>query len=147
MAKRDYKGFMNLDYVHVKNVPAKVDKEFGYLISAQVMKQVECKVAAAILLHPVPISGREVEFFRTILGLPQREFASLFKLSQVAILKWEREKSKRLSLANEIAFRAIMANELGLGVRSSQLVQSLEKSPKRLDVDFEINYEDLADAA
>lgn len=147
MIKREYKGFMNLNYIRVKNVPAQEDKEFGYLVSAKVMRQIEKKVAAALLVEHVPICGREVEFFRSILGMSQRNFAELFDVSQVAILKWEKDHSKRLSLANEIAFRVIMANQLGLVLKSKALLHSLEKAPKQLGVNFETNYEELADAA
>src|SRR5277367_1682786 len=121
MAKRDYKGFMGLSYVRVKNVPVRESKDLGGLISASVMQEMEKKVGRALLIHRVPIRGREIEYFRSVLGMAQREFAKLFNVSQVAILKWEREKLKRLSLSNEIAFRAIMAKQFDVRLTSEQL--------------------------
>jgi DNA-binding transcriptional regulator YiaG len=136
-AKRDYKGFMDLNYVRIKNVPIEVEKEFSGLVSASIMREVERKVARALLIYRVPIRGREVEYFRSVLGMAQRQFAQLFDVSQVAVLKWEREKSKRLSLSNEIAFRAIMAKQFNLRLRADGLIGGMERPPKQLVVDFE----------
>lgn len=147
MNKRDFKGFMNLKYVVIKNVPVSEDKEFGGLIQASVMKKMERKVAISILNRCIPITGIEVEFFRSILGLPQREFAKLFDLSQVAILKWEREKSKRLSFPNEIAFRVVMANRIGINLRINGIINGPEKAPVPFVVDFSSDPEKLAKAA
>ena len=147
MNKREYKGFLKLKYIMVKNVPISEDKEFGALISASVMKEIEHKVACSILAYRIPISGLEIEFFRSILGLSQRRFAELFKLSQVAILKWEREKKKRLSLLNEIAFRVVMAKHFNLNLETKYVIDGPEKYPKHLIVNFDLDVSELIDAA
>jgi transcriptional regulator with XRE-family HTH domain len=60
----------------------------------------------------IPIEGAEGEFLRKSLGLSMERFGTLPGLSPPAILKWERDSKKRLHPTNEVAVRALMAEQL-----------------------------------
>ena len=144
---RTLKGFMNLDYVEIHHVPFVESKRFGRGTDAEVLKKLERQVARAILLQRRPIHGGEVLFFRSVLGISQKQLGAKLGYSDVAILKWERNKLKRLDPVNEVAMRALMA-----GLFEIKLLGTFEallgdnKSPKRLVLDYDqpVNQEDAA---
>ena len=110
---RTIKGFMNLGYVEMKRVPYVESKRFGRGTDASVLENVEKMVGRSLLTHRWPLRGAEVQFFRAITGLSQKQLGAKLGYSDVAILKWERGKSKRLDPVNEVALRALMAGNLG----------------------------------
>ena len=102
---RTLKGFMNLEYVEVKHVPYVESKKFGKGTDAAVLKKVEMKVAKALLTERRPLRGAEVQFFRAITGLSQKHLGAKLGYSDVAILKWERNETKRLDVVSTHIFR------------------------------------------
>ena len=134
---RTLKGVGNLRYVEVRSVPRSVDRELGPLLDSRVLEQVEKLVAKALILRNLPIRGQEVEFFRSIFALSQREFAEKLWLSHVAIFKWERARTRRLDLVNEVTVKALMSGMLGLKIPASlETLVSHEDAPKRLVLDY-----------
>jgi DNA-binding transcriptional regulator YiaG len=113
---KNMKGVANLGYVEVRGVPMIVDEEYGEGIHADILGEVEQMVACEIIAQKFPIHGAEVVFLRKALGLSRLEFAKGISLSDVAVLKWERAKSKRLVPINEIAVRAYFAQRLGVKI-------------------------------
>ncbi len=144
---RTLKGLMNLDYVEIHHVPFVESKRFGRGTDAEVLKKIELQVARALLSLRRPIRGAEVLFFRSVLGMSQKQLGSRLGYSDVAILKWERNKLKRLDPVNEVAVRALMA-----GLFEIKLLGTFEallgdpKCPKRLVLDYDplVNREDAA---
>lgn len=137
MPKREFQGFMGLKYIALKGVPYEESKKHGQLIHASVSKQVERLASHAILAAGLPIRGREVAYYRSILGLSLKQFGSLLGYSDVAILKWERAKDKRLERVNEIAVRVLIAQRMGFSLDSFPLeVPADAKSPKVLEVEY-----------
>jgi DNA-binding transcriptional regulator YiaG len=131
------KGVANLNYPEVHGVPMIIDDEFGESIHAQVLGEVEQQVASEIISRKLPIRGAEVAFLRKALGLSRLEFAKGLSLSDVAVLKWERAKEKRLVPINEIAVRAYFAQKLGVKLPGTfdALVGS-DSVPKKLSIQF-----------
>lgn len=131
--KKNFKGFMGLKYIEIKNVPVfKSGQEEA--VSAAALKQVERQVAEALLEHQVPIRGAEVQFLRQSFGLSLKEFGKYLGLSDVAILKWERISLKRLGLVNEMAVRALIAQKLDLPYAAPELFQ--DEPASKIVVDF-----------
>ena len=120
--KKNFKGFMGLKYIEVRNVPV-VKNGAQIALPAQALEQVERQVAEALLEHQVPIRGAEVHFLRQSFGLSLKEFGKYLGLSDVAILKWERVSLKRLNLVNEVAVRALIAQKLKLPYAASELFE------------------------
>lgn len=144
---RTIKGFMNLDYVEVRHVPYVESKRFGRGTDAETLKNVERHVAHALLAGRRPLRGAEVLFFRSVLGMSQKQLGEKLGYSDVAILKWERKKSKRLDPVNEVAVRALMAGlfEVKLAGTFDALLGD-DKAPARLVLDYE-EYGQQDDAA
>jgi transcriptional regulator with XRE-family HTH domain len=76
----------------------------------------ERRIAEEVLLQHRPISGLEVAYLRQVYGISRRAFAKEIGLSDVAVLKWERAKRKRLVTTSEIAVRVFFAKKLGLSL-------------------------------
>jgi len=137
MISKTIKGVGNLSYVEVRNVPMVVDPEMGHLLDSKTIEQVEKLAAKALITRNIPVRGREVQFFRSVFALSQREFASKLGLSHVAIFKWEKTKNRRLDLVNEIAVKTFIAGLMGL-----EIVASLDtlvghgEIPKRLVIEY-----------
>ncbi len=108
------KGWGGLKYVEVHKVPVEKSEEFGELMDASVLKQMEHRIAEEILLQHRPIHGQEVIFFRKVFGMSRREFAKEIGLSDVGVLKWEHALRKRLTSMSEIAVRVYFAKKLEL---------------------------------
>lgn len=143
---RTLKGFMNLDYIEIRNVPFTESKRFGRGTDAETLKRVERHVAHALIAGRRPLRGAEVLFFRRVLGISQKQLGEKLGYSDVAILKWERAKVKRLDPVNEVAVRALMAGLFGvklLGTFDALLGDG--KASKKLVLDFE-EYKHLDDA-
>lgn len=144
---RTLKGLMNLDYVEIHHVPFVESKRFGRGTDAEVLKKVEIQVARAILLLRRPIRGAEVLFLRSVLGMSQRQLGTKLGYSDVAILKWERNKKKRLDPVNEVAMRALMAGLFEIKLLGTfEALLGNDKSPKRLVLEYDqpLNQEDAA---
>ena len=135
--KKTVKGLANLDYVEFHHVPMSVNEEFGNLVDADVIKQMERQAAQEIIKSNLPIRGQEVSFFRSIFALSQREFAEKLGLSHVAIFKWEKAKNKRLDLVNEVVVKILVAGLLGLEITAAlDNLVSHQKSPEKLELNF-----------
>jgi len=135
--KKTLIGVGNLDYVEVKNVPMIHHAGYGDSVDAQILGKVEHLVGRELILKKVPIRGIEVEYFRGLFAMSQRQFAEKLGLSHVAILKWEKAKLKRLDLINEVGVKAMMSGLLGLKLPASldNLVGN-DEFPKKLSLDF-----------
>ena len=128
---------MNLDYVEIKHVPYVESKRFGKGTTAEVQKQLERLVVHAILTRRRPIHGNDVLFLRSVLGISQKQLGHYLGYSDVAVLKWERSKSKRLDPVNEVAVRVLMAQLFDITVsgKFSALLGD-DKAPKKLVLDY-----------
>ena len=144
---RTIKGLMNLDYVEIHHVPFVESKRFGRGTDAGVLKKLELQVARAIIFQRRPIRGSEVLFLRSVLGMSLKQLGAKLGYSDVAILKWERSKLKRLDPVNEVAMRALMAGLFEIKLLGTfESLLGNDKSPKRLILDYDQNV-DQEDAA
>jgi len=101
-----------LDYVYLENIPVRQTKH-GEVLDVD-LEVIEREIAGEIVGQGIPIRGAEVKFLRKFLGLSMERFGALLGLSPPAILKWERDLEKRLHPTNEVAVRALMAEQLNI---------------------------------
>jgi DNA-binding transcriptional regulator YiaG len=104
-----------LDYVYLKNVTIRQTSHGDVLVGD--LPFIEREIAREIVRQGVPIRGAEVQFLRKTLALSMEKFGKLLGLSAPAILKWERARMKRLAPVNEVAVRALMAEQLGIELK------------------------------
>jgi len=146
--RKSFKGVLNLGYVVVSNVPVEKNGRFGEIMSAEVSGRVERMVAKTILERRVPIRGAEVQFLRDVLGMSQRQLGELLGYSGVAILKWERAKTKRLDRVNEIVVRALMADRHGVKIDASwESLLGISEVPNKFVVDYKDYEREFKEAA
>ena len=135
---RTLKGFMNLGYIEVRHVPYVESKRFGRGTDSAVLKSLEQLIARKLLVDRIPLRGTEVLFFRSVLGMSQKQLGLRLGYSDVAILKWERNKLKRLEPVNEVAVRALMAGFFGVKLLGTfDTLLGVDKGPKKLVIDYE----------
>ena len=120
-----------LDYVYLKDAPVR-QTAHGEVLDADV-SLIERDIAGEIVRQGVPIRGAEVQFLRKSLALSMERFGNLLGLSAPAILKWERARAKRLAPINEVAVRALMAEQLGIELKGSfTILKGNSETPVRL---------------
>jgi DNA-binding transcriptional regulator YiaG len=120
-----------LDYVYLKDVPIH-DTSHGKVMAVD-LNVIERDIAGEIVRQGVPIRGAEVQFLRKSLGLSMEKFGRLLTLSAPAILKWERARTKRLGPINEVAVRALMAEQLDIEMKGRfTVLKGNSETPIRL---------------
>lgn len=135
--RKTLKGVGNLGYVEIKNVPMKVYEGYGDSVDAHILSEIEKDVAREIILGRLPVRGQEVEYFRSIFGLSQRDFAQKLGLSHVSVLKWEKAKTKPLDLVNEVAVKALVSGLLRLKLPASiESLSSHGEFPSKLVLEY-----------
>jgi DNA-binding transcriptional regulator YiaG len=112
--KEDMAGLCGLDYIEFQNVPL-VSSQYGPVIDLK-PHVLEHLAAKAVLQNRIPIRGKELKFFRKILGLSYEKFAAKLGLTSGTVFHWEKAQDDRLTPVNEIAVRALVAEELGIEI-------------------------------
>ncbi|MCK5073795.1 MAG: hypothetical protein KAQ98_10245 [Bacteriovoracaceae bacterium] len=127
-------NYYGLGYIDVE-VPIRIEKvgEEDVEVIDMDIADVEKLVAKTIIEEKVPIRGREVKFLRKVLGLSMEKFARNFDFSSAAILKWEKDDDKRLSLVNELAVRTFVNDMLNFEIEIKFFdLDSRSTSPKKV---------------
>lgn len=106
-------------------------------------------IAEGIVLLPSKMSGRELRFLRTEMGLTQEKLADVLKVTLLTISRWEREESPIKDTA-EMLIRLMAVENLGLDVQlnvdavSSKVTRAARVAPIRIDGSDPKNYQLLA---
>ena len=112
MEKKTVKGYSNLDYVVLVDIPTRKSK-FGMVLALD-PAIIERRISEELILQRVPLRGREITFIRKTLGLSLEKFANSFGFSASGVLKWERNPDRRLDPLSEAGLRSWFAEKLGL---------------------------------
>jgi DNA-binding transcriptional regulator YiaG len=135
--KKELKGWGGLDYVRLTDMPGELTEGGEALLDAKVLQKAEKRILEEILLKNIPLRGLEVAFMRKALGMSRREFAREIQLSDVAVLKWEREEDKRLLPSTEIMIRAYFSKCLAIPLERVLTPLFIEaETPKELKVSY-----------
>ncbi len=122
-----------LDYIYLEDVPIRRSKH-GDVIEVDIAV-VEQAIAREIIRHGIPLRGAEIQFLRKCLGMSLGKFGRILGLSAPAILKWERMQKKRLQPINEVAVKAMIAEQLDIDLEGKfTLLKGLDKAPERLSL-------------
>lgn len=133
MKNQTIKGYFDLDYVVLVDVPVRTSKA-GPVIDLD-PAIIEKRIAEELILQRVPLKGREVTFLRKVLGLSFEKFGNSFGYTGSGVLKWERHPDKRLDPLVEAAMRSFFAEKLGVKMSGwfHELVGKTE-SPSSVEV-------------
>ncbi len=119
-----------LEYVYI-DVPV-FQTRHGEVVAAD-LSVIERVTAREIVRRGIPIRGAEVQFLRKCLSMSLEKFGRFLGLSAPAILKWERDRTRRLAPINEVAVRALMAECLHIKLEGTlTALKGNAERPKRL---------------
>jgi len=106
-------------------------------------------IAEGIVTLPSKMSGRELRFIRTEMGMTQAKLAEVLKVTLLTISRWEREESP-IHDAAEMLIRLMAVERLRLDVKldvdmvSSKVTSAPRKEPIRIDGSDPKHYQLLA---
>lgn len=95
-------------------------------------------IAEGIVRLPSKMSGKELRFLRTEMGLTQEKLADILKVTLLTISRWEREETSIKDTA-EMLIRLMAVERLDLNVAlnvdevSAKVTLSPKKDPIRID--------------
>jgi DNA-binding transcriptional regulator YiaG len=125
--KKTIKGFANLDYLTLIDVPVRKTSS-GEVLDVS-LSELERLAAIAILENRFSIKGAEVKLFRSVLDLSLAAFGEKLGYKDTTILNWEKDSKKRLSLVNEVAVKLLVGEHLGIALPASVAgLKGLEKT-------------------
>ncbi|MDK4723389.1 helix-turn-helix domain-containing protein [Rhizobium sp. CNPSo 3968] len=79
-----------LKNVVISGIPVEVDDDGDEIITIPAINELHHVIALGIVSHPKGISGDELRFLRTEMGLTQAELASMVHRDKQSIGRWER---------------------------------------------------------
>ncbi|WP_182086584.1 helix-turn-helix domain-containing protein [Aureimonas sp. ME7] len=126
-----------LDNVFLEGMLVEVDDDGDDIITIPAINELHKAIALGIVTHEKGMSGSELRFLRTELGMTQSEFAVFVHRDKQTIGRWERGETEMEGVI-EAAIRqhAIQKLELpfGAGIEelSSMSVPSAETQPIRI---------------
>lgn len=94
-------------------------------------------IAEGIVGLPVKMTGAELRFLRTEMGLTQEQLAEILKVKPLSVSRWER--SDPITDASEMLIRLLAAKRLELDVKldvddvSSKVTRAPRTEPIRID--------------
>lgn len=95
-------------------------------------------IAEGIVMLPSKMSGKELRFLRTEMGLTQEKLADVLKVTLLTVSRWEREESPIKDTA-EMLIRLMAVEHLELNVKldvdsvSAKVTRAARTSPIRID--------------
>lgn len=106
-------------------------------------------IAEGIVMLPSKMSGKELRFLRTEMGLTQEKLADVLKVTLLTISRWEREETPIKDTA-EMLIRLMAVEHLELPVKldvdsvSAKVTRAARTDPIRIDGSDPSQYQLLA---
>lgn len=134
-----------LDNVILVDLETCEDDEGALVVTIQHVNVLHRAIMEAIALKPTGISGREVRFIRTELGLTQAELAARINKDAQTVARWEKGKTPIDPTADTV-IRMIALEHAGRGELpsvqdlASRAVTSSAEPPIRIDATDQENW-------
>ncbi|MCJ8509520.1 helix-turn-helix domain-containing protein [Rhizobium lemnae] len=121
-------GLMN---VFISGIEVQVDDDGDEIITIPAVNELHRVIAEGIVSHPKGMSGDELRFLRTEMGLTQAELAQYVHRDKQAIGRWERGEfeldSSAEALIRRMAIEKLkLTDELGIDELSKRSVPSAQ---------------------
>lgn len=113
------------------------------------INQLHTVIARSIVTRKTGMSGKELKFLRTLMGMTQAELAKVVNRDAQTIGRWERDEFENDPNA-EALIRLVTAERLQLKLDvpiedvSAWCVQTADKSPIRIDASDPTDYRPIA---
>lgn len=141
-------GLMN---VYIDGIAVEMDDDGDEIITIPAVNELHHVIALGIVQHEKGMSGDELRFLRTEMGLTQAELANLVHRDKQSIGRWERDEID-IDSTSEAIIRRMAIEKLGLPVQagidelSRRSVPTVDEQPikiQKVDND-QVTYELLA---
>jgi transcriptional regulator with XRE-family HTH domain len=96
-------------------------------------------IATAIVMKPVSMSGKELRFLRTEMGMTQAELAAIVHREPLAISRWERGEVEQIDMNAETVIRLHAKEILELNVNATVRAMSEWSVPTAMSPPLEID--------
>jgi transcriptional regulator with XRE-family HTH domain len=108
-----------LDDVFIINASLVVDDAGEKTIVIPNVNGLHLAIAKGIVQKPSGITGKELRFLRTEMGMTQAELASLVDREPLAISRWERGEVEAIDANAEVLIRLIAIETLKIDVKTT----------------------------
>ena len=138
-----------LDNVFIEGMPTQMDDAGDDIVTIPAVGHLHRVIAESIVTYQYKMSGKELRFLRTEMGLTQDNLAAILKVKLLTISRWEREESPIKHTA-EILIRlmAIKRLSLDLAMDVDEVSEKVNLSPQsgqiRIDGSDPNRYQALA---
>jgi transcriptional regulator with XRE-family HTH domain len=138
-----------LENVFIEGMDVVKDHAGEETVTIQAIGLLHQVIAEGIVMLSTKMSGRELRFLRTEMGMTQAQLAEVLKVTLLTISRWEREETP-IHDAAEMLIRLMAVKRLGLAVDldvdsvSSKVTLSPQKDPIRIDGSDPGHYQLLA---
>jgi DNA-binding transcriptional regulator YiaG len=142
-----------LDDVFIEGLPLIVDDAGEDVIAIPNIHGLHAAIAEAIVTKPSSLTGKELRFLRTEMGLTQSDLAALIHREPLAISRWERGEVTPMDANAEVVIRLHAREALGLSMDASvkaiaeSVVPGATNAPLRIDGSNPDDYRPLPRAA
>jgi transcriptional regulator with XRE-family HTH domain len=127
-----------LDNVFIEGMEVLQDHAGEETLEIPAIGMLHSVIAESIVMLPSKMSGKELRFLRTEMGLTQEKLADVLKVTLLTISRWEREESPIKDTA-EMLIRLMAVEHLKLGVSldvdtvSAKVTRAARTYPIRID--------------
>jgi transcriptional regulator with XRE-family HTH domain len=134
-----------LENVIIEGMDVVKDHDGEETVTIQAIGLLHQVIAEGIVMLPAKMSGRELRFLRTEMGLTQAQLAEVLRVTLLTISRWEREETP-IHDAAEMLIRLMAVKRLELDVEldvdsvSSKVTLSPQKDPIRIDGSYPGHY-------
>jgi DNA-binding transcriptional regulator YiaG len=111
-----------LDNVVIKGMSPCMDDNKCAVVSIPNITGLHRSIAAAIVGHDAGISGKELRFLRTEMGMTQAELAKVVHHDTQSVGRWEREEHP-MEPAAEALIRLLAIEQLNLEVKPATILE------------------------
>lgn len=127
-----------LDNVFIEGMDELLDHAGEDTLQIRAIGLLHSVIAEGIVMLPSKMSGKELRFLRTEMGLTQEKLADVLKVTLLTISRWEREESPIKDTA-EMLIRLMAVEHLDLQVKldvdavSAKVTRAARTEPIRID--------------
>lgn len=127
-----------LDNVFIEGMEVLQDHAGEETLEIPAIGMLHSVIAESIVMLPSKMSGKELRFLRTEMGLTQEKLADVLKVSLLTVSRWEREESPIKDTA-EMLIRLMAVEHLKLHVEldvdsvSAKVIRAARTYPIRID--------------
>jgi DNA-binding transcriptional regulator YiaG len=127
-----------LDNVVIEGITFVIDQAGEETVVIPAIGSLHKVIAEGIVGLPSKMSGKELRFLRSEMGLTQGQLARIIKTTLLTISRWEREENP-IADAGEMLIRLLAVKRLGLGIKldvetvGTRVTRQTRVEPIRID--------------